>query len=1079
MFRKIILLLVLIWGVGTMIARQQKDTREQARLAIDQKNWKEADRILGALFRQYRSTAAKDSFYVLLYEFAELGLARGGVTAAVDSVNSFIRRARDFDSSTAFLRQLWLDAAEFYANIGQTKLGFDAGYTALQLTLAEPRPEPLVIAQINYNLGVYSQRMGQVQASEDYHRKALEIRSRHEGVDQEDLYMSYNAVGAIHWYASRYDSSAVYFRHAIDVLDRMPPEMVNSHFRKSIVLNNLAGLYSQLGRLTDAIKAQEESVRLGREFINDPRPHPKKASALAGLYEGIDNLGGLYKQVGDFRRAGDLLHYSHARKTEVLDAGHDNVFISEVLLGQYYTDIREYETALEWLRKGLSHLEESEGDYLFWEADACRSLARCMSALGRIEDASAYYNKAEGLLEQSYQGEYDNIYLDFVRDASLFWAAHGELDRAEKAANKAYKYIIEVQGAQSLGAFNQLINLSELYGEAGQYENSLRYAQQGIATLKAQVGQANNRLDSIRMQMYQPLAILLREKARYALSSARDSGLLSDISRQLNAAIEILEQRKVILDDPESINVLMSENASLIEFAQQIEMELYQLTGQVNFLDRFINLHESFLYSRIRSRLDKADAARFANLPDSIVRQERLLKTGIAEALKTADASGFDAYQAASQAWARHLEKIRKEYPDYYQMRYARFTQNTSTVDSLLGKDETLLRYYEVAGKWYVLVLSTGKRKLLELPVTELNSRIETLYSLNQSDSVPAGLLYSLYRDIWAPVASEVQTKKLIIVPDGILFALSFDMLPDREINSYADLQQHGLIARHAISYQYSLFLVRRQGATTGSTSNFVAFVPGFDQESKKRYLKQQPDSVFMDNQYLKLLAQPNTRKMAGRLKDVLGGRTFTDDASTVSEFKRTANGHHLVLIGTHAEYDNANPDRSRLIFIKDRNGSDSNALFLEDIYACQVESDLTILTACESGKPGYRDGEGMVSLAHAFNYAGSRNILMGLWKIDEKSSSQITEKMVTYLQQGMTGAEALRLAKLEYLSEAPGRTLAPVYWAGLVMMGDASSIQFSTTKSTGVWVWVLVFLALTAGVYGFYRRKADRRKHL
>ena len=56
------------------------------------------------------------------------------------------------------------------------------------------------------------------------------------------------------------------------------------------------------------------------------------------------------------------------------------------------------------------------------------------------------------------------------------------------------------------------------------------------------------------------------------------------------------------------------------------------------------------------------------------------------------------------------------------------------------------------------------------------------------------------------------------------------------------------------------------------------------------------------------------------------------------------------------------------------------------------MASNLTILSACESGKPGYQDGEGMVSLAHAFNYAGSQRILMALWKIDEQSSSRITE---------------------------------------------------------------------------------------
>src|SRR5690606_15873367 len=95
-----------------------------------------------------------------------------------------------------------------------------------------------------------------------------------------------------------------------------------------------------------------------------------------------------------------------------------------------------------------------------------------------------------------------------------------------------------------------------------------------------------------RMQMYLPQAILLQQKSRYHLSSQKDSVTLRSIADKLEKAIQILEQRKFLVDDPESVNVLMAENAALLEFAQQIELERYELTGEEKFLDRFINLHE-------------------------------------------------------------------------------------------------------------------------------------------------------------------------------------------------------------------------------------------------------------------------------------------------------------------------------------------------------------------------------------------------------------------------------------------------------------------------------------------------------
>jgi len=83
------------------------------------------------------------------------------------------------------------------------------------------------------------------------------------------------------------------------------------------------------------------------------------------------------------------------------------------------------------------------------------------------------------------------------------------------------------------------------------------------------------------------------------------------------------------------------------------------------------------------------------------------------------------------------------------------------------------------------------------------------------------------------------------------------------------------------------------------------------------------------------------------------------------------------------------------------------------------------MLTACESGKPGYQDGEGMISLAHAFNYAGSESILTGLWKIDEQASAMLLDLFYENLADGLPKDEALRQAKLSYLQQAEGRMLA------------------------------------------------------
>ncbi|HNU59279.1 MAG TPA: CHAT domain-containing protein, partial [Aquaticitalea sp.] len=126
--------------------------------------------------------------------------------------------------------------------------------------------------------------------------------------------------------------------------------------------------------------------------------------------------------------------------------------------------------------------------------------------------------------------------------------------------------------------------------------------------------------------------------------------------------------------------------------------------------------------------------------------------------------------------------------------------------------------------------------------------------------------------------------------------------------------------------------------------------------------------------------------------------------------------------------------------------------------------------TACETGKPTYQAGEGMISLAHAFNYAGSESILTSLWKIDEQSSAKIVEQFYKHIKKGWAKDKALQQAKLDYIASAEGRTVHPQYWAGLVLIGDTAPIDLQTTEQ---WLyWVLAGIALLIAFLFFRSRK-------
>ncbi|MEO8721570.1 MAG: CHAT domain-containing protein, partial [Ginsengibacter sp.] len=251
---------------------------------------------------------------------------------------------------------------------------------------------------------------------------------------------------------------------------------------------------------------------------------------------------------------------------------------------------------------------------------------------------------------------------------------------------------------------------------------------------------------------------------------------------------------------------------------------------------------------------------------------------------------------------------------------------------------------------------------------------------------------------------------------------------------------------------------------------------PGFSDKIKSNYEKNSKKNTDFDRDYLSLLPQPFSIDLALKIQKLLGGKSYINERSTKSAFLANAGEHKIIQISTHAESNNDYPEFSRLIFAKNTaENKEDNSLFVDDIYNCNLKSNLAVLTACESGKPGYQDGEGMISLAHAFNYAGSQSILMGLWKIDEQASVLLMDLFYKNLLKGLPKDEALRLAKLKYLEHADRRMLAPQYWAGLVIMGDTSPVMIQQKSSLRKFVTGGIALLLLG--FGYFIFKKTGRK--
>lgn len=77
-------------------------------------------------------------------------------------------------------------------------------------------------------------------------------------------------------------------------------------------------------------------------------------------------------------------------------------------------------------------------------------------------------------------------------------------------------------------------------------------------------------------------------------------------------------------------------------------------------------------------------------------------------------------------------------------------------------------------------------------------------------------------------------------------------------------------------------------------------------------------------------------------------------------------------------------------------------------LYNMEIPAELAVLSACETGYGKLERGEGIMSLARAFAYAGCLSIVMSHWLVDDRASAQLMDHFYRYLSEGLPKDEAL-----------------------------------------------------------------------
>ncbi|HHG83129.1 MAG TPA: CHAT domain-containing protein [Bacteroidetes bacterium] len=421
---------------------------------------------------------------------------------------------------------------------------------------------------------------------------------------------------------------------------------------------------------------------------------------------------------------------------------------------------------------------------------------------------------------------------------------------------------------------------------------------------------------------------------------------------------------------------------------------------------------------------------------------------------------------------------IRDQYPAYHAARYQASPIDIATIQQRLRPGEALVEYFFGDSNLVVFLITadqflSNRQSLSPDLEAHIRGLRKTLSAVGGSKELAAFRTHAraLYLQVAAPWVDRLGegTTSITIVPDGLLSYVPFEVLLGSEPGEAIYPTLPYLIRDYRFSYGYSASLRYRAAATAPQKDRQVlACALSFTQASSNA-LRSSPDREHLP-------ALPNALAEAEAIRKSFAGRFLLDDQATETAFRELSPQYSMLHLATHTIFNDSNPDATRIVFA----GSDpenDGYLHAYELYGLQLDADLAVLSACQTGDGELLRGEGVMSLGRAFTYAGCRSTIMTLWPLNDRASEKIMSAFYGYLAQGMARDEALHTAKLEFLNAQRGPRANPFYWAGFIHSGEAGPV-IEAGLPFELWILpvggapVLLLLLLL-----FLRRRAHHRK--
>jgi CHAT domain-containing protein/tetratricopeptide (TPR) repeat protein len=785
-----------------------------------------------------------------------------------------------------------------------------------------------------------------------------------------------------------------------------PPEV------RAYVWEDLGRAYTQQKRFENSISVYQHAADLFHRAGRKDR----EALATNELAQGEQKLLRAQQALSHFEQALAVARMAGDEKTKASVLNN---------LGMFHAERAEVLEAERYLQEAIPiwrSIKDEDG-----ESNALNGIGLAYLRMGEIEKALAIYQRELRLK------------LPPLRRAVLFtqignaYVSAGRSDGAFQYYKQAYD--LQKRGGDPENEAKALLGLGLAYAGLRDFRDALVSYRDALEISRSQKDLRNQaaallnmgwalgamkRYDEARTSFRQAFS-LTRALRNPVLESGvwlgfawmdRQRGNLSEARREAEQALNLIESLRSGTEDQELRVSFFSGKQDVYELLIDVLMEQYKQHGQPDLLVKAFEVSER---ARARGLLDVLSAREGAS--------------------------------AEKTAPVLSLGEIRRQ---------------------VLDPDTILLEYSLGKAKCYLWLVTQDHIQGFELPpAAELEPVAKEAYEgltrshLPEEEAGAIAKARKLSKIVLGPLAGRLGDKRLLIVTSGTLQSIPFAALPDPDFQPSKSRHPQSwpqlLLSRHEVVHEPSasvLAEIRKLRAARQPASGLLAVLADgvFSRDDGRLSGIRLSRGDKSDPALGHLRRLPASRGEANAITEGLpAGRTLKAlgfDANLDLVMSGRLADFGVIHFATHTFYPALSPDSAVIVLSQfDRKGHEIKGLLrIKDIESLDLHSDLVTLSSCSSALGKNVPGEGMVGLPQAFLSAGSSSVVMSLWDVEDKRTSELMKLLYRNFRTGMSLSGALRAAQIN-LSNDP-HWKSPWFWAGFIAQGEWNIRPVSLNKT-------------------------------